>query len=829
MAKKRKDRPSAGPAAPERAIDPAPGFSKLRLIAPADLARAAGLLVLTLIAYFPALNGGFLWDDDGHVTRPILRSLDGLRRIWFEIGATQQYYPLLHSAFWVEHAVWGDSTLGYHLANVCLHTAGALLLVAIVRRLELPGAWLAGTIFALHPVCVEAVAWISEQKSTLSGFFYLAAALFYLHFDQTRKRWQYIAATVLFVAALFSKTVTASLPAALLVIFWWQRGRIDAKRDGLPLLPWLAIGATAGLTTAWVEQRFIGAQGAGFSLSPVQHLLLAGRMICFYAGKVVLPVNLMFFYPHWTVDASLWWQYLFPAAVLIVAGVLAWCARGGSRAQRAPLAALLFFAGTLFPVLGFLNVYPFVYSYVADHFQYLATLGIIVPAAALLTRVDKAVGYRSLTVAALIAVLGTLTWRESRMYTNLETLYRESIARNPSSWIAHNNLANTLLDQPGKLPEAIAILKTTLQLKPDSAEAHNNLGSAYTRMKNRVPDSVAEYETALRLRPNFPHAHNNLGSALAKLPGRATEAEAHFRKAIELYPDLADAHNNLGSLLYKIPGRAAEAMAEYQTALRLDPDSAEARNNIATALSRTPGGQAEALIQFRAAVAGKPDSAEAQSNLGSLLSETGHVDEAIEHLRIALKLDPESAPAHSALGATLGKKGQTAEATAEYIKALELDPNSVDAHNNYGTLLAQQDTMEEATRQFEAALRLDPNSAEAHANMGNAIGDIPGRLPEALTHFETAVRIKPEFAGGHYYLGTAYMKIRGRMPDAIREFETAIRLDPGLAEAHQGLGLALAQDPARLAEALNHFDTALRLKPDPETQKLVDQLRHANR
>jgi hypothetical protein len=182
----------------------------------------------------------------------------------------------LHSAFWFEHRLWGDAVLGYHLANLTQHALAACLVVLIVRRLALPGAWLAGLIFALHPVCVEAVAWISEQKSTLSAVFYLASALVYLRFDQTRRRPHYLWALGLFVLALLSKTVTATLPAALLVIFWWQRGRLDWRRDVRPLLPWFAIGVTAGLLTSWVERTFIGAQGRDFALSPVQRLLLAG-------------------------------------------------------------------------------------------------------------------------------------------------------------------------------------------------------------------------------------------------------------------------------------------------------------------------------------------------------------------------------------------------------------------------------------------------------------------------------------------------------------------------------------------------------------------------
>src|SRR5438552_11237793 len=252
-----------------------------------DIAAAALLLMATLVAYSPALNGGFLFDDESHVTKPELASSHGLWRIWFAVGATQQYYPLLHSAFWIEHQLWRDSAWGYHVTNVLLHVISALLVVIIVRQFWLPGAWLAGFFFALHPVCAEAVAWISEQKSTLSTVFYLASALFYVQFDQTRRTWRYYAALALFVMALMSKTVTATLPAALLVVFWWQRKRLRSKEDVLPLVPWLALGAGAGLFTAWMERKFIGAEGLNFTLTIAQRLLLAGRVLWFYIAKLV--------------------------------------------------------------------------------------------------------------------------------------------------------------------------------------------------------------------------------------------------------------------------------------------------------------------------------------------------------------------------------------------------------------------------------------------------------------------------------------------------------------------------------------------------------------
>jgi hypothetical protein len=280
------------------------------------------LVAATLAAYLPALRAGFVWNDRDYGTRPALASAGGLARIWFKVGATEQYYPILHSAFWAEHRLWGDDAFGYHLLNVLLHAASAILLALLLRRLfELEAharyrgvEWIAAFIFALHPVCAESVAWIAEQKNTLSTVFYLAAALAYLRFDARRTRRPYVLATAFFLLALLTKSVTATLPAALLVVFWWRRGRLELKRDFRPLAPWLAAGAAFGLFTAWVERDVGGARGAAYQLSLVERCLVAGRALWFYLGKLIWPAHLVFIYPRWQVSEAEAWQYLFPAA-----------------------------------------------------------------------------------------------------------------------------------------------------------------------------------------------------------------------------------------------------------------------------------------------------------------------------------------------------------------------------------------------------------------------------------------------------------------------------------------------------------------------------------
>lgn len=636
---------------------------------PAISLRDAGLCALmlcaTLVAYLPALRGGLLWDDNMHVTRADLQSLHGLWRIWFDLGATQQYYPLLHSAFWLEHRIWGDAVLGYHLINVALHAASACLVVMIVRRLSLPGAWLAGFVFALHPVCVEAVAWISEQKSTLSGVFYLAAALTYLHFDRTRRKSQYFVALGLFVLALMCKTVTATLPTAMLVVLWWQRGRLAWRRDVLPLVPWLAVGAAAGLFTAWVEStpQLIGAQGPQYSLTLPQRLLLAGRVPWFYAWKALWPANLMFTYPRWKIDSGELRQYLFPIGMAALAVALGWLARK----NRGPLAGFLFFAGTLFPALGFLNVYPFRYSYIADHFQYLALLGIIVPAAAVLTVLPGRISPRMLAAVAvpalLLTTLGAATRRQSGMYRDYETLFRETLARNPGSGFLHSNLG-VILMSTGREAEAAAEFEAAVRLTPDDPDYHVNLGLALAQMPGRLQDAIAEYQTALRTDPHLAAAHLNLGLAYTSMPGRLPDAITEYRKAIAAYqtavrsqPNLWEAHFNLGLAYAQMAGREDDAIAEYQTALRM-----------------------------------KPDSALAYFHLGNTFHKMGRLPDAIAAYQASLSIDPGVPEVHYELAYALAQiPGRVPEAIAECRKMLLLKPGDEPGRQLMASLLAFQD------------------------------------------------------------------------------------------------------------------------------------------
>ncbi len=523
------------------------------------------LAVLTLLAYLPALRGGFIWDDDAYVTQnSTLRDLNGLGHIWTQVNATPQYYPLVHTGFWLEYHLWGLRPAGYHAVNICLHALAAILLACVLRRLRVPGAWLAAAIFALHPIEVESVAWITERKNVLSAVFYFAAALAYFRFlalseakePRGRQRLIYSLALLFFVAALLSKTVACSLPAALLLVQWWKQGRLHWK-NVLALAPFFACGAALGLGTAWIEKHHVGASGMEWSLTFAQRCLIAGRAMWFYAGKLLWPVPLIFIYPLWNVDPHQSWQWLFPIAAIALVTAL-WLAR--RKWGRGPVVAALFFVVTLGPALGFVNIYPMRYSFVADHFQYLAGLGLIVPLAILLHRLPRAVP------AALLLALGLLTWQRTLAYHDLPTLWRDTLAKNPDCWLAHNNLGLEL-EHAGRFDEALEQYLSARQSSPAFPETWNNLGNAIIR-EGHLDDATRYYRRAIQLRPAFADPWNSLG-VIYGMEGNYDQAYVCLGAALRIEPCYARAHLNLGNLL-KLQGHLDEADREYRTAAMIE-------------------------------------------------------------------------------------------------------------------------------------------------------------------------------------------------------------------------------------------------------------------
>ncbi len=700
------------------------------------------LVAVTLVAYQPAWNGKPIWDDENHLTAPEFRSLHGLARIWTEPGATQQYYPLVFSAFWVGHKLWGDKTLGYHLVNILLHVFSALLFLRILRKLEVPGAWLAAAIFALHPVHVESVAWMTELKNTLSGVFYLGSALVYLRFDRSRTPGAYVLALGLFVLGLMSKTVIAPLPAALLVVFWWKRGKLSWQQDVWPLVPFFFAGLAAGLFTLWMEQKVFGAEGHGFQFTFIERCLIAGRSIWFHLGKLFWPADLIFMYPRWKISAAVWWQYLYPAAaVLLLAGL--WALR---RRNRGPLAALLFFAGMLSPALGFFNAYSFRYSFVNDHHQYLASLGIITLASAgialLLDRWrlwQRPAGW-ALSLILLVTLAG-LTWRQSGTYADVEKLYRPAIAKDPNSWFAYYNLG-TFYAEHGQIDEAIPLLRKAVEAKTDFTEAHYNLGTVLLN-RGQVDEAITHFQTVLQIEPGHALAWYNLGRALLQ-QGRTDEAIAHYRKSLEIYPNHADAHRSLGSALLG-KGQAGEAIAHFQKAVEIQPDHVAGRLSLGNALLGQ-GRMDEAMTHFQKVLQLRPDSAEVRYNVGIVFLQAGKADEAAACFQKCLAIRPDFAEAHNNLGSALLMQGRQEQAIAHFRKALEIQPHFMLAQNNLAWALATSPdaSVRNGAKAVELALEADRLSGSQNPivlmTLGAAYAEA-GRFPEAVATAQRALQL----------------------------------------------------------------------------------------
>jgi tetratricopeptide (TPR) repeat protein len=578
---------------------------------PADWKRPAALVALAVAAYLPALGGGFVLDDADYVAEnPLLVGLHGLWRIWTQGVPLEHYWPVTYTVFWLEHAAWGLAPAGYHLVNLVLHAANAALVWRVLTRIQVRGAWLAAAVFALHPVHVESVAWVIELKDVLSGFLYLLSFLAFVDFEEGRRRSSALS-LALFAGAMLSKSVAVTLPLAIGLRSWWRHGRL-ARRDAARIAPMLGIALAMALVDVALFRQ---TQPAHFDLSFVQRLLVAGRAIGFYAGKLVWPVDLVPIYPLWQVDAGAASQWL-PTVAVIVALSLA--AIGQRTFARGPLAAASFFVVTLLPTLGFVD-FPFMeWSPVADRFQYLASIGPIALAAAGAAWAGEHVprqpwAGRAVAACVLLA-LGGLTWQQTRIYEDEETFYQAILARNPDAALAHNNLArlaNAVDDGHGRTDEAIQHAEAAIRLKPNFAFAHFNLAFALAS-RGEADRAIPEYEQALRLEPDFARAHNQLASALASR-GRVDEAIQHYEAALRLDPDLAEAHNNL-ALALAGRGRVAEAIRHYEAALRLRPDFAEAHNNLGNALDDS-GRTDEAIQQYEEALRLKPGFSEASRNL----------------------------------------------------------------------------------------------------------------------------------------------------------------------------------------------------------------------
>lgn len=613
---------------------------------------ALGLLATAIAAYTPLTGAGFVYDDATHLShcRTMTYSLASLLDIWRDPSASPQYYPVTHTLWWLQYQLWGLRPLGYHMVNVGLHVAAALLLARLLHVLGMtrPAVWLAAALFTLHPVQVESAGYVSELKNVLSTACVAGSALLYWRGG----RRAYIAALLLFAAALLAKTVAASLPAVLVVLLWWKHGRVG-WRDVRALAPMFVMGAVMGAVTVWLERHHVGTARlpSEFDLSPLERCLLAGWIAWFYVGKFLRPWPLMMNYPRWEVDAAQWWQWSFPLAWIVP---LVGLALARQRIGRGPMAGVLAYGLMLFPALGFVDVYPFRFSYVADHYQYPASTALAAMAAAVLNRLGQAISgrwtmLRPIGAAGVVTVLMLLTWRHAGVFIDEQTLWRDTVEKNPASWLAHAQLAAGALTR-GDYDAAEGHIDAAIALRPDLPRLRGTQAEIAWR-RGHKHEAVNEWKLWLQRWPQDAGLHLALGRRLAAM-GHYDEALAHCERAVE-YTEEA------GGLRWAVGATLLEAAQPEEAAAYLHRAIADgARDGLTYAYLGASllmlGRVDDAIAALKEAARLRPYEAALQRDLAELMLRQGRVDEGMGHLREAMTRDPDSPQLRQLLSAMAG-------------------------------------------------------------------------------------------------------------------------------------------------------------------------------
>ena len=664
------------------------------------------IALVTFAAFLPTLQNQFvnLDDDKNFLENPRYRGLGWTHLGWmwttFHLG---HYIPLTWMTLGLDYLLWGMNPFGYHLTNLLLHAANAVVfffIVCRILRLALPrpserghalsvAAGFAALVFAIHPLRVESVAWATERRDVLSGLFYLLAILVYLRACERGERrggW-YWGSLALFACGLASKSMVVSLPVVLLILDVYPLRRLGgsvgwvgapARQVYLEKLPFVllagAVSAIAFLALFQIHNTAPLAQ-----LSVLGRLAVSAHGLSFYLGKMVVPLNLSPLYelPRTVNPWARPFVLSYGLALAITAIVLAL----RRRVPGLPAASLAYVV-VLLPVLGIFQNGP---QIAADRYTYLAGLGwAILAGAGLLScwrtsRRSKTGTPTILPIAGVAMCLvvgwGVLTWNQVRLWHDSEKLWTHALAIDPKSSIAQNNFGATLARQ-GKPAEAIEHYQQALHIYPDYPDAHINWGAALAQ-QGTPGEAIEHYQQALHIDPglaaaqaNWGAVHYNWGIALAQ-QGKLVEAIEHFQRALDINPDYADAHYNWGNTLAR-QGKLAEAIEHFQRALDINPDYASSHNNWGAALAQQ-GRLTEATDHYRQAVRIKPDYALAHYNWGAALAQQGRLAEAIEHFQEALRIKPDLAEAHDSWGKALAQQGKSAEASAHFQEALRMN------------------------------------------------------------------------------------------------------------------------------------------------------------
>lgn len=686
------------------------------------------LLALTLAAYWPLHTAGFIWDDTTWLVKNhFAHHWRGLWNIWFNPHDSIQYYPMVYTFFMVQWHLWGAHALGYHLVNIVVQGVNAILLWRVLAALNLRSAWIAAAIWAIHPVQVETVGWVVEQKSLLSALFLFLALLAWCEFsnvrggrptDQprlSRREWYlYVLGSFTYILALFSKTDACMIPVVLLFVLWWKRGRINS-RDVLLLIPWMILGCLAALMTIHIEHGQAGANGAEFKFTLAQHFIIAGKDLWFYPFKLFWPWPMLEVYPRWSIHHLAMWEWIFPiTAAAVPLALLAWAKKIG----RGPLVAVCIYGMLISPLLGFIAFTSEAYTFVADHYQYLACIGIIILVtefiAGLLAQSSASVNnvvapapkapiesgpgstpwsrvnWAGICLAGLtLTALGGMTWAQCEIYTPPNRIWTHDLKYYPKSWMAMQAIGVydfTHGNQTAGLPMLLAANRLA---KGHGMLVSADLGDAYRSLK-QYHHAILYYRRSLMLASDQPFIIAHLVQCYTYV-GNWTQAYDDVARGIHLYPRSAVLQNELAQILAKA-GYAKRAIPHYLLAIKY------ARRNEASILALaklldSTGQWNKASFYYQRLITSFPTYIRGHFSYGVALLRHGQADGAVQEFRTVLQLARQA----RARKHTLGKNGPP-------------EPWRIETHRQLALALQATRHPRQAARQDAIAAALEQRS-----------------------------------------------------------------------------------------------------------------------
>jgi tetratricopeptide (TPR) repeat protein len=793
------------------------------------------IVAVTLAIFFPAASYDYVGlDDDTFVTQNphVLHGLSAAGFRWaFQFGHNDYWHPLTWLSLMFDVTVFGPGPHGLHLVNILLHTANAVLLFILLRQWTgtLWRSAIVAALFALHPLRVESVAWVTERKDVLCGLFFFLTLLAYGSYVRGRPRrplvsGNYWLALFFFTCGLMSKAMVVTVPLLLCLADYWPLNRVAPSatprfKAWLRLvpekIPFLVLAIASAALTSLEQQRVAVARTMSDLPGTVR---IETFFIAYerYLAKTFWPFHLAVHYPHpwhWPPGEALF-------ALLLVIGVSAAALLLSARRPYL-FTGWFWFLGALIPVIGLTHGWL---QYMADRFTYLPSIGLFIAvawtAAAALARWTTKGGQRLAIALAAVAVLAACAMRtrdQLSSWRNSETLFRHTLAVEKNSDLACYNLG-CFLDHSGRGAEAIEYYRRAVALNDHYPEACNNL-AADLIAQEKLTEAAGFCRRALQIRPGYAEAHNNLGLALAGL-GDPNAALDSYRAAVRLAPDYAEPRNNIGNALFAT-GHPDQAILAYREALKIDPALPSAHFNLAISLAAT-GKTDEAIAEYREAIRIAPGRPEAYNNLGVILAGTGRIDDAIASYNQALQLNPGYTEARENLEAATATIQDATQTIARYRRELSLPADAPIGCGDIGNVLITRGRVDEALDCYRKAIRVNPSDIDSFSNLGTALA-MKGRLDEAIAVFRQALRAAPANAALRLNLGNA-LEDKGRPSDAAGEYRELARLDPANAEARFQLGRVLAR-LGKTEEAATELNAALRLKPDyAEARDLLRQL-----